>query len=129
MNNIKETLAERETRFRHIRGKGRKMIVISAAALLIAAFLMLIFGNSSGAAQKMMISRIDIASMTLFAKDNDAEEHGLQVQENTVIQDVNGQIIDFSELTEGDFIRVQFVGNDFDIKTITLLPEGSDEYI
>lgn len=129
MNNVKETLAERETRFRHIRGKGRKMIVIPAAALLLAAFLMLIFGNSSGAAQKMKISRIDIASMTFFIENDDAEEQGLQVQENTVIQDVNGQIIDFSELAGGDFIRVQFAGNDIDIKTITLLPEGSDEYI
>ena len=75
---------------------------------------------------------------------SESEELGLGeilliYSDDMVVQDVNGQEIDYAELSVADRISVDIAPREKDpdydryldpvIETITLLPEGSDEYI
>lgn len=135
MSNYNENQRAAKNSPQCIRSKGACLIVIVAAFLLVAALAAYLTGGSETDRQCMKITNVDIAAMRICVQnpEDEGEPTVLQIAEDALIQDVNGQIIDLSELAEDDLIRVQFTGETLDgnpaVRGITLLPDESNDFI
>lgn len=135
MSNYNENQRAEKNSHQCIRSKGTWLIVIVAAFLLVAALAAYLTGDRETDRQCMMITSVDIDAMRICVQHPDDGEDStvLQIAEDVLIQDVNGQIIDLSELAADDLIRVQFTGETLDgnpaVRGITLLPDESNDFI
>jgi len=135
MIKLNENQSAEQNNLQPIRCKGTKMIVIVAILLTAAALTTCIFGSRDPVEYGLTIARVDTASLKIYTHSDDSEgiELELQIAEDALIQDVNGQIIDLSELSAEDIIRVQFAGEadeeNPEVKVITLLPDDSNDFI
>lgn len=118
-----------------------QIIVAFIASALIVLFVVLFSANRPEPEYELTIKELGSSSMLAISN---SEELGLGeillvYDEDMVVKDVNGQEIDYADLSVDDRISVDIAprgkGPDCDrrpdpvIETITLLPEGSDEYI
>lgn len=121
-----------------MKGKSRRnqnMVVAFIIAALIMLFVILFAANRDEPKYELTIK--DLGGTSMLATSNSQElgtgEILLSYSEDMVVQDVNGQIIDYTELSVEDRINVELAdveeGADPVIDVITLIPEGSDEYI
>ena len=121
-----------------MKGKSRRnqnMVVAFIIAALIVLFVILFAANRDEPKYEPTIKELGGTSM--LATSNSQElgtgEIKLNYSKDMVVQDVNGQIIDYAELSVEDRINVELAdaeeGADSVIDVITLIPEGSDEYI
>jgi len=135
MSNYNENQRAEKNSPQCIRSKGACLIVIVAAFLLVAALAAYLTGRKEAHGQSMKITNVDIAAMRICVQnpEDGGEPTVLQIAEDALIQDVNGQIIDLSELAADDLIRVQFTGETLDgnpaVRGITLLPDESNDFI
>ena len=122
--------------------KSQSIVVTFVLAALIVLFIVLYPGKKAGAPQyELRIKELGGDAMLAYST---SEELGygeilLVYGENMVVEDVNGQIIDYAELSIEDRIQVTIAPRekdpDFDryldpiIEKIVLLPDDSDEYI
>ena len=122
--------------------KSQSVVVTFILAALIVLFIVLYPGKQDGAPQyELRIKELGGDAMLVHST---SEELGygeilLVYGENMVVEDVNGQIIDYANLSIEDRIRVTIAPRekdpDFDryldpiITKIVLLPDDSDEYI
>lgn len=110
------------------------LVIFFVIAALIVLLVVLYGAKDSNREYELTIMELGGTSMLAHST---SEELGtgevlLVYADDMVVQDINGQIIDFAELSIEDRIRVS-VAPDFTaepvIDRITLLPEGSDEYV
>jgi hypothetical protein len=128
--------------------KSQSVVVTFILAALIVLFVVLYPGDKEDALQyELRIKELGSDAMLVHST---SEELGygevlLVYGENMVVEDVNGQIIDFAELSLQDKIRVTIAPFEdrpeyhyepeyyYDrnpvVEKIVLLPDGSDEYI
>lgn len=122
--------------------KSQSVIVTFILAALIVLFVVLYPGEKEDTLQyELRIKELGSDAMLVHST---SEELGygeilLIYGENMVVEDVNGQIIDYAELSIEDRIRVTIAPRekrpafDYDldavVEKIVLLPDGSDEYI
>lgn len=116
---------------------GRKnvglVILFIIAALIV---LLAVLYGAKDHEQEYELTILELGGTSMLAHST-SEELGtgeilLVYADDMVVQDVNGQIIDLAELNIEDHIRVsieQESAAEPVIDRITLLPEGSDEYI
>lgn len=117
------------------------LVILFVIAALIVLLVVLYGTKDSNREYELTIMELGGTSMLAHST---SEELGtgeilLVYANDMVVQDVNGQIIDFAELGIEDRIRVELAPRekipgsesylDPVIETITLLPEGSDRYI
>lgn len=98
--------------------------IISALIVLLA---LLFFAKHEQPQYELTIKELGLGEILLIYSDD------------MIVQDGNGQEIDYAELSVADRISVDIAPREKDpdydryldpvIETITLLPEGSDEYI
>lgn len=135
MSNYNENQLAEKNNPQRIQSKGTWLIVIVAAFLLVAALAAYLTGGRDAHGKCIKITNVDIAAMRICVQppDDGGEPIVLQIAEDALIQDVNGQIIDLSELAADDLIRVQFTGETLDgnpaVRGITLLPDESNDFI
>ena len=118
-----------------------QIIIAFIVSALIVLFVVLFSANRPEPEYELTIKELGGSSMLAVS---DSEELGLGeillvYDEDMVVKDVNGQVIDYAELSIEDRISVNIAPREKDpdydrdldpvIETITLLPEGSDEYI
>lgn len=116
-----------------------------AASILIASLVLLIVLYSARHTEpkRYSLTIVELGDESMLAH-SDSEELGLGeiilvYDKDMVIEDVNGQIIDFTELGIGDSIRVEIAPrekvddgdscSDLIVERIILLPDNSDEYV
>ena len=131
MKNVNETNVRRDA----------GLVILFVIAALIVLLVLLYGAKNSNREYELTIMELGGTSMLAHST---SEELGtgeilLVYADDMVVQDVNGQIIDFVELGIEDHVRVTLAprekipgsGGYLDpvIETITLLPTGSDEYI
>lgn len=116
---------------------GRKnvglVILFIIAALIV---LLAVLYGAKDRKQGYELTILELGGTSMLAHST-SEELGigeilLVYADDMVVQDVNGQIIDLAELNIEDHIRVSIAQESAVepvIDRITLLPEGSDEYI
>lgn len=135
MSNYNENQRAEKNNPQCIRSKGTWLIVIVAAFLLVAALAAYLTGGRDAQGQSLQITNVDIDDMRICVQnpEDGREPTVLQIAEDALIQDVNGQIIDLSELAADDLIQVQFTGETIDgnlaVRGITLLPDESNDFI
>ena len=121
--------------------KAPKIITAFIISALIVLFVLLFSAKHEEPQYELTIKELGGTSMLAISE---SEELGLGeillvYSDDMVVQDVNGQEIDYAELSVADRISVDIAPREKDpdydryldpvIETITLLPEGSDEYI
>ena len=121
--------------------KNPSIVVSFIISTLIVLFLILFPANQEEPQYELTIKELGGTSMLAISN---SEELGmgeilLTYSEDMVVQDVNGQVIDYADLSIEDRISVEIAPREKDpdydryldpvIETITLLPEGSDEFI
>jgi hypothetical protein len=122
--------------------KGQNLIVTFVLAALLMLFILLYLGRQTVQPEyELKIKELGGDAMLAYSTSEELG-HGeilLVYGENMLVEDVNGQIIDYAELSIEDRIRVTIAPRekdpDFDryldpiIEKIVLLPDDSDEYI
>ena len=121
--------------------KAPQIITAFIISALIVLFVLLFSAKHEEPQYELTIKELGGTSMLAISE---SEELGLGeillvYSDDMVVQDVNGQEIDYAELSVADRISVDIAPREKDpdydryldpvIETITLLPEGSDEYI
>lgn len=122
--------------------KSQSIVVTFVLAALIVLFIVLFPGKQAVAPQyELRIKELGGDAMLVHST---SEELGygevlLVYGENMVVEDVNGQVIDYAELNIEDRIRVTIAPREKDadydryldpiIEKIVLLPDDSDAYI
>ena len=121
--------------------KAPQIITAFIVSALIVLFVLLFSAKHDEPQYELTIKELGGTSMLAISE---SEELGLGeilliYSDDMVVQDVNGQEIDYVELSIEDRISVDIAPREKDpdydryldpvIETITLLPEGSDEYI
>ena len=121
--------------------KAPQIIMAFIISALIVLFVLLFSAKHEEPQYELTIKELGGTSMLAISE---SEELGLGeillvYSDDMVVQDVNGQEIDYAELSVADRISVDIAPREKDpdydryldpvIETITLLPEGSDEYI
>ena len=121
--------------------KAPQIITAFIISALIVLFVLLFSAKHEEPQYELTIKELGGTSMLAISE---SEELGLGeilliYSDDMVVQDVNGQEIDYAELSVEDRISVDIAPREKDpdydryldpvIETITLLPEGSDEYI
>ena len=115
--------------------KNQNMVVAFIIAALIVLFVILFAANRNEPKYELTIKELDGTSMLAISNSQElgTGEIKLNYSEDMVVQDVNGQIIDYAELSVEDRINVELADMEEGavpvIDVITLIPEGSDEYI
>lgn len=117
------------------------IIAAFIVSVLIVLFVLLFSAKQEEPQYELTIKELGGSSMLAIS---DSEELGLGeillvYSDDMIVKDANGQIIDYADLSIEDRISVDIAPRekapDYDryldpvIETITLLPEGSDEYI
>ncbi|MBQ8654528.1 MAG: hypothetical protein IJ507_06275, partial [Clostridia bacterium] len=129
MSNYNENQRVEKNSPQCIHSKGTWLIVIVAAFLLVAALAAYLTDGRETDGQSMKIKNVDIAAMRICVQHPEIGEETMEllIAEDAMIQDVNGQIIDLTELAADDLIQVQFTGETLDgnpaVRGITLLPD------
>lgn len=122
--------------------KSQSVVVTFILAALIVLFIVL-YPGKEGEAPQYELRIKELGGEAMLAHSTSKElgygEILLVYGENMVVEDVNGQIIDYANLSIEDRIRVTIAPRekdpDFDryldpiITKIVLLPDDSDEYI
>ena len=121
--------------------KAPQIITAFIISALIVLFVLLFSAKHEEPQYELTIKELGGTSMLAISE---SEELGLGeillvYSDDMVVRDVNGQEIDYAELSVADRISVDIAPREKDpdydryldpvIETITLLPEGSDEYI
>ena len=121
--------------------KAPQIITVFIISALIVLFVLLFSAKHEEPQYELTIKELGGTSMLAISE---SEELGLGeilliYSDDMVVQDVNGQEIDYAELSVADRISVDIAPREKDpdydryldpvIEKITLLPEGSDEYI
>ena len=121
--------------------KAPQIITAFIISALIVLFVLLFSAKHEEPQYELTIKELGGTSMLAISE---SEELGLGeillvYSDDMVVQDVNGQEIDYAELSVADRINVDIAPREKDpdydryldpvIETITLLPEGSEEYI
>lgn len=121
--------------------KAPQIITAFIISALIVLFVLLFSAKHEEPQYELTIKELGGTSMLAISE---SEELGLGeillvYSDDMIVKDVNGQEIDYAELSVADRISVDIAPRekalDHDryldpvIETITLLPEGSDEYI
>lgn len=121
--------------------KAPQIITAFIISALIVLFVLLFSAKHGEPQYELTIKELGGTSMLAISE---SEELGLGeillvYSDDMVVRDVNGQEIDYAELSVADRISVDIAPREKDpdydryldpvIETITLLPEGSDEYI
>ena len=121
--------------------KAPQIITAFIISALIVLFVLLFSAKHEEPQYELTIKELGGTSMLAISE---SEELGLGeilliYSDDMVVQDVNGQEIDYAELSVADRISVDIAPREKDpdydryldpvIEKITLLPEGSDEYI
>ena len=121
--------------------KAPQIITAFIISALIVLLVLLFSAKHDEPQYELTIKELGGTSMLAISE---SEELGLGeilliYSDDMVVQDVNGQEIDYAELSVEDRISVDIAPREKDpdydryldpvIETITLLPEGSDEYI
>ena len=115
--------------------KNYNVVIAFIIAALIVLFAILHAAGRDEPQYELTIRELRGTSMLAVS---DCEELGmgeieLNYSEDMVVQDVNGQIIDYADLSVEDRINVELAdveeGAAPVIDVITLIPEGSNEYI
>lgn len=121
--------------------KAPQIITAFIISALIVLFVLLFSAKHEEPQYELTIKELGGTSMLAISE---SEELGLGeillvYSDDMVVQDVNGQEIDYAELSVADRISVDIAPREKDpdydryldpvIETITLMPEGSDEYI
>ena len=131
MKNVNETNVRRNA----------GLVILFVIAALIVLLVMLFSMKDSAMKYELTIQTLGEGSMTAISNYEDlgAGEVLLVYSEDMLVEDVNGQEIDLTELSAADRIRVEIAPRekapgsgaylDPIIETITLLPVGSDRYI
>ena len=117
------------------------LVILYVIAALIVLLVLLFSTKGPTMKYELTIQALGEGSMTAISNYEDlgAGEVLLVYSEDMRVQDVNGQVIDLAELSAENRIRVELAprekipgsGGYLDpvIESITLLPEGSGEYI
>ena len=117
--------------------RNQNVVIAFIIAALIVLFVVLFAAGHGEPRYELTIKELGGTSMLAISN---SEELGtgeilLTYADDMVVQDVNGQIIDYAELSVADRISVEIESGSKDaegepvIEAITLLPEGSDEFI
>ena len=121
--------------------KAPQIITAFIISALIVLFVLLFSAKHEEPQYELTIKELGGTSMLAISE---SEELGLGeilliYSDDMIVRDVNGQEIDYAELSVADRISVDIAPREKDpdydryldplIETITLLPEGSDEYI
>ena len=121
--------------------KAPQIITAFIISALIVLFVLLFSAKHEEPQYELTIKELGGTSMLAISE---SEELGLGeillvYSDDMIVRDVNGQEIDYAELSVADRISVDIAPREKDpdydryldpvIETITLLPVGSDEYI
>lgn len=114
--------------------RNAELVILFVIAALIVLLAVLYGAKNSGKEYELTILELGGTSMRVQSTSEDlgTGEITLAYSDDMTVQDVNGQIIDLAELSTEDRVRVS-IQKDSAVEPvvdrITLLPEGSDEYI
>lgn len=117
--------------------RNQNVVIAFIIAAMIVLFIILFTAKHDEPQYELTIKELGGTSMLAVSN---SEELGmgeilLTYADDMVVQDVNGQIIDYAELGVADRISVEIEAGSKDaesepvIEAITLLPEGSNEFI
>jgi len=119
------------------KGNNTQTIVIFIIAALTVLLMILCCSSRSEPRYELTIKEIGTDSITVISNYEElgAGEIQFRYDEDMLVQDVNGQVIDLIDLRADDRIFVEFSDKESDSQTlpavemITLIPTGSSEYI